>query len=91
MLFITWTLLSLLIPTDPYTWAALQKRFDRTPSDAIEDIYDGEGYRKHSQLLSRPENISLMLNTDGVAIYRSSSISIWPVWAVVNELPPTLR
>ena len=79
------------LPTDPDTWVALQKRFDRKPTDAIEDIYDGEGYRKHSHFLSHPASISLMLNTDGVAIYRSSSVSIWPVWVVVNELPPTLR
>ena len=26
------------------------------------------------------------------AIYRSSKVSIWPVWAaIVNELPPSLR
>ena len=30
------------------------------------------------------------LNTDGVALYNSSKVSIWPVWAVVNELPSSL-
>lgn len=70
------------------TWVALQKHFGRSPTDVIEDVYDGEGYRIHMHFLSQPQNISLMLNTDGVAIYRSSEISIWPAWAVVNELPP---
>ena len=58
VLFITWTLLSLLIPTDPYTWAALQKRFDRTPNDAIEDIYDGEGCRKHTAAITPGEYLA---------------------------------
>ena len=36
-------------------------------------------------------NISLTLNTDGVAIFKSSKNSLWPVWLVINELPPTER
>ena len=41
--------------------------------------------------LSKPENVSLRLNTDGVAIFRSSNVSIWPVWIIVNELPRFVR
>jgi hypothetical protein len=41
--------------------------------------------------LSDPAHVSLILNTDGVALYRSSKVSIWPVWAIVNELPPSKR
>ena len=81
-----------VIQIDPDTWLALQERFKCPSSEgALRDVYDGEGYKQHSRFLSQPANISLLLNTDGVAIYRSSKISIWPVWAVVNELPPTLR
>jgi hypothetical protein len=77
---------------DAETWSALQKRFERqTCQGVIRDIYDGEGYRQHLDFLSHPANVSLLLNTDGVAIYRSSNVSIWPVWAAVNELPPSLR
>lgn len=77
---------------DTETWLALQHRFEQLPSgDMISDIYDGDGYKRHSQFLSHPAHISLLLNTDGVALYRSSSVSIWPVWAVINELPATLR
>lgn len=57
----------------------------------ITDIYDGEGYREFAQFLSHSSHVSLMLNTDGVALYRSSNVSIWPIWGVVNELPATLR
>lgn len=76
---------------DPDTWENLQKRLKRSESGAIKDIYDGVGYNKHSDFLKHPAHISLLFNTDGVAMFRSSKISIWPVWAVVNELPPTLR
>ncbi len=78
--------------TDPVSWELLQKRF--RPNDVatcIRDIYDGAAYRKHSTFLNNPANISFTLNTDGVSLYRSSSISIWPVWLVVNELPPRKR
>ena len=35
--------------------------------------------------------LSLMFNTDGVPLYSSSGISIWPVYLVLNELPPMMR
>lgn len=53
----------------------------------IEDVYDGVGYKKHSLFLSYPSHVLLLWNTDGVALYRSSKVSIWPVWGVINELP----
>lgn len=67
----------------------------------IKDISDGKLYREnftedgffrgstsehHGQL-----HISFQLNTDGVSLFRSSSFSIWPVYLVINELPPHLR
>ena len=82
---------SFLFLPDPRTWSALQKRFQRKHTDGIADIYDGEGYKGFSEFLMHPAHVSLLVNTDGVALYRSSSVSVWPVWAVVNELPPTLR
>lgn len=77
---------------DGNTWLALQHRFELSPSDdMLSDIYDGDGYKRHTEFLSHPAHVSLLLNTDGVALFRSSSVSIWPVWAVINELPANLR
>ena len=76
---------------DPQTWASLQLYFQREAVPGLRDVYDGEGYKQHIEYLSDPAHVSLLLNTDGVAIYRSSKVSIWPVWAVINELPPTMR
>jgi len=36
-------------------------------------------------------HISFQINTDGVALFRSSKYSIWPIYLVVNELPPNDR
>ena len=70
--------------------------------DAIEDIQDGLLYRKHfgkdgyfkgtSNEKKRKEiHVSFQINTDGVAIFHYSKYSIWPVYLVVNELPPNSR
>ena len=66
------------------------KRVERN----IEDVYDGSLY--HSKcgpdgFLSQPYNLSLKLNTDGVAIFHSSQFGVWPLFLLVNELPPSLR
>jgi len=71
-------------------------------SDAIEDIFDGQLYKKHFGedgffLGSSTEDkktqihLSLQINTDGVAIFGSSKFSIWLVYFIVNELPPNCR
>lgn len=69
----------------------IKNRF-KLPSDGtyFRDVYDGLAYKK-KDLLSNPNNISLTMNTDGVALFRSSSKSLWPIWLVINELPPTER
>ncbi len=35
-------------------------------------------------------NVSLVFNTDGAPVFKSSGISLWPVYLVINELPPRL-
>ena len=41
--------------------------------------------------ISNPSNISFLGNTDGVALIKSTGWSVWPVYLVVNELPPLSR
>ena len=56
------------------------------------DIYDGGEYVTASgKFKYNPACVSFTLNTDGVALYRSSKKSLWPVWLVINELPPSER
>ena len=78
------------VRADPETWNLLQLRFQRNcPSGTLGDIYDGNV--KHRDFLGHPENVSLSCNTDGVALFRSSTTSLWPVWLTVNELPKEVR
>ena len=54
-----------------------------------EDIYDGRLYRSHFEnggFLSNPHNISFMWYSDGMAVFKSSKFSIWPIYLVINEL-----
>ena len=37
-------------------------------------------------LLSCPDNVSFLMNTDGVPVFKSSKVSIWPLYLVINEL-----
>lgn len=76
---------------DVCIWKALQERFKIPSSPNIRDIYDGKQYKKWNVFLKTPAHISLLLNTDGVAIFRSSKSSVWPVWIVINELPKHQR
>ena len=60
----------------------------------IEDLYDGALYQSNcgpGGFLSEPYNLCVKLNTDGVAIFRSLQFGVWPLFLLVNELPPPLR
>lgn len=69
-------------------------RFSRH-GDEHDGFLSGSEYRKllrPGEFLSNKWNVSLSLNTDGVAVYKTSCIgSLWPVYLVVNELPARLR
>ena len=70
----------------------LKHRFVRVKKDEhnIEDIYDGELYKRHTGIngiLSDERNISLTWNTDGISVFKSSKFTLWPLYFVVNELP----
>ena len=47
--------------------------------------------RQEGGFLNSVHNLSLVFNTDGVPLYNSSSVSIWPVFLVINELPAATR
>ena len=82
--------------TDPEFWDALKRR-QHVDSTTISDIYGGAQYSTHSQPggflcpHTNPANVSFTFNTDGVALFRSSQTGIWPLFLVINELPPATR
>ncbi|PFX13893.1 hypothetical protein AWC38_SpisGene21989 [Stylophora pistillata] len=76
-------------------WMKIQQYKD-TPncSSNIRDIVDGTVYRKFKEpggFLSNKANLTLLFNTDGIPLYKSSKVNIWPVFLAINELPPEER
>ncbi|KAK3919956.1 Recombination protein RecR, partial [Frankliniella fusca] len=73
----------------------LQYRFKRLKlsADNYEDVYDSELYKQQvaSGVLANPHNISMTWNVDGLEIYESNTYQIWPLYLVINELPPNKR
>ena len=39
----------------------------------------------------KKSEIQLVLSTDGAPVFKSSKLSVWPVWVQVYNLPPILR
>lgn len=68
----------------------LQGRFQRPINqNDISDIYDGSIYRywMDNGFLKNPYNFSLSWYTDGVPVFKSTQISMWPIYLTINELP----
>ena len=57
------------------------------------DIYNGKLYQNQvsSGILDNQNNISFIMNTDGIPVFRSSKYSFWPVYLLINELPFKMR
>ena len=60
-----------------------------TNTTSISEIIDGIKYK--AKEISFPSSISLTCNTDGVPVFSSSNISLWPVYYTINELPIIYR
>lgn len=63
-------------------------------TEKLADIHDGQLYKKLASEdgpLANEQSISLILNTDGVVVFKSTNYSIWPVLLMINELPFTER
>ena len=59
------------------------------------DIKDGECYKDVVRMGFFAEsgtcNLTILMNTDGVPIFKSSGFSIWPILLQITELPFHLR
>ncbi|XP_064649598.1 uncharacterized protein LOC135501412 isoform X2 [Lineus longissimus] len=56
------------------------------------EVFDGHHFRGTSmQNCKEDVHISLQINTDGVSLFRSSTFSVWPIYATINELDPKSR
>ncbi|XP_062618615.1 uncharacterized protein LOC134280215 [Saccostrea cucullata] len=60
----------------------------------LTDITDGQVYKALSSegsFLDMNNNITALINTDGLSLYSSSKIQLWPVFIAINEMTPSLR
>ncbi len=57
------------------------------------DIWDGQMYQTfgNGKLLASVFALSLLMSIDGVPVFNSTSVSMWPVSLLLVELPPQLR
>lgn len=70
----------------------LHYRFDcKTKPGCLSDIFDGCLYEERREFFSNPYNISLNLNYDGAPKFKSSTIHIWPIQMLINDLPSQMR
>ena len=77
----------------PCFYDHLQHRFKRKCNGTLRDVYDGRLYKNLERcgILSSGDNISFMFNTDGAPVFKSSKMSLWPIYLVINELPISCR
>ena len=59
-------------------------------SSTVTDITDGKYYRhllEEGQFLANENCISGMFNTDGIPLYKSAHVKLWPIFLAINEIP----
>ena len=77
----------------PDLWGSIQENAERKTT-TITDITDGEAYlllKKEGNFLYNKNNITLTLFTDGVPLFKSSGVCMWPVYLLINEVPRNQR
>lgn len=88
-------LLCLPLCTGPGFFKSLQQtRLHPREPGVLADIYDSQLYQAlagHQGPLADEHNISLIMNTDGVEVFKSTKLSLWPALLMINELPFTER
>ena len=69
------------------------KRNAEQVDSSLTDICDGSVYRELvlKGVFSSKHHLSVILNTDGIPVFRSSSFSFWPIHLLINELPYKMR
>ena len=56
-------------------------------SDIYYDIHSGEGY----QASVKSDQVGMFFNTDGISPFKSSTLTIWPIFLAFTNLLPSIR
>lgn len=73
-------------------WSKIVK--PRAERASLHDVWDGAALRplcSPGRFFSDKHHLALSLSTDGMPLYKSSPVSIWPVYLVILNLPPSIR
>ncbi|XP_025162723.1 uncharacterized protein LOC105181603 isoform X2 [Harpegnathos saltator] len=73
---------------------SLKSRYRGRNNGSLQDICDGAMYKKlckRNKPLNNMWNFSYTFNTDGCQAGNSNKVSIWPIYATLNELPYKMR
>eukprot|EP00734_Pompholyxophrys_sp_LG126_P000208 Pompholyxophrys_sp_v1_NODE_49_length_3016_cov_4.701891.p1 type:complete len:352 gc:universal NODE_49_length_3016_cov_4.701891:2536-1481(-) len=57
----------------------------------IEDVMDGQKWGESAELYNNDQCIVIGLSLDGVPIYNSTKRTMWPIWMVYYDIPPSER
>ena len=84
--------LSVLFKCKSFTDSTCTHRFAHfrnNPQKKLMDVYDGSIYQElfNTGILNNENTLSFAICTDGVQIFKSSKVSMWPVYMLINELP----
>lgn len=74
-------------------WDHLHSHNNFIPN-TLTDVWDGVKLRTLSvegEFFSRENRIALSISVDGVPLFHSSSMSMWPVYLAILNLPPNIR
>ena len=84
-----------LLQTFAGSWEHLQYPMTKPQNGMLTDIQDGSAFHDLNEdgVFNHPEHLGLivLVGTDGVAIFKTSRQSLWPVNIAVANLPPNQR
>ncbi|XP_046408556.1 uncharacterized protein LOC124173087 [Ischnura elegans] len=64
---------------------------NKKTSSTLENVTHGSLYNQFKHVLSGVFDFTVMLYTDGMQLYKSTKLSVWPILFVINELPYHIR
>ena len=70
-----------------------QQRTTGHDSQYLGDLYNGHLYQDLAAqgFFTGPQNITFIMNTDGIPVFKSSKYSFWNIFLLINELPYHMR
>lgn len=72
-------------------WESLQQTVSRSSEGTLGDVWDGAVLKNYCTLESNTIHLAFALSTDGVQLYKSTSVSLWPVYLMLLNLPVEVR